>query len=308
MTANSTSASPSGNDHPHGRGDEVQIEPGGVYPGDIEPMEMPRGSDSIDKMITLTRGLLELALPSIVQGIVADDQSGYAINQATYLARLAWDPIVDNASFALSERTEFESYLIDHCIMEPVHVYHDQAVTKERKAKAGYLSIGPDDLDGVHRYNVKLDPETPSNKVILLRTLREAVAAGFQTQEDAITEWGKNPDEVERGNLLWKIKNSQQVQDEIVNRVLKNVAAMQLKRVEQANAKLGEGMPGQPGAGLGNIGQVFQPGQNGMPIAPPPAGSVTGMGPGGPMQAGSVGGAPVTPNAPMNFMALPGQG
>src|SRR5262245_32254405 len=92
---------------PYGDEEEVAyetIEPGYIYPDDIGPLEMPRAGVDFEKFITLVRGLLELALPSVVQGVVTGDESGYALNQATHLARLAWDPILDNAEFALADR------------------------------------------------------------------------------------------------------------------------------------------------------------------------------------------------------------
>jgi hypothetical protein len=285
---------------------EVELAPGSVYPDDIEPVEMPRGSESIDKMIGLVRGMLELALPSVVQGIVGGDESGYALNQAAYLARLAWDPIVDNAEFALAERVGFESWMIEHCIGEPVHAWYEQAGKKQRKTKAGYLSIGPDDLKGVHRYTVRLDPETPSNKVIEQRYHSQMMADRLETWEDAVTAMGHNPDEVEKSWMLKDMKSSPEIQELVKQRTLQKVALKQQKAL--AGAGLGpNGMP-EAGAQLGNVGQVFQPGQNGQPMTPTPQGSVTGMGPQGrAMAAGGIGGGPVSPNQPANHIALPGE-
>ena len=284
-----------------------QIEPGTIYPYDIEPVQPPRGSEHIDKMIGLVRNMLELALPSVVQGVVSGDESGYALNQAAYLARLAWDPIVDNAEFALSERVGFESWLIENCIMEPVHVWHEQVTTRRRKSRAGYLSIGPDDLRGVHRYRVRLDPETPSNKVIELRYHDLALAKQLERWEDAVEALGGNPDEVEKAWLLKELKNDPAIKEELRRRILQRVATIEEKRVESAERRMGEPLMGGPAqAGLGNIGQVFQPGQT-MPIQPTPQGAVTGVGPMGRALAQGGGGGPVTPNAPPQHIPLPGE-
>ena len=87
----------------------TKLEPGTIYPWDVAPIEMPRSGIEIDKVIAAIMGFLELALPASARGASGGDDSGYAINQKTYLARLAWDPIVSNAQFALSERVGFES-------------------------------------------------------------------------------------------------------------------------------------------------------------------------------------------------------
>ena len=79
----------------------TRIEPGTIYPWDMAPIEMPRAGVDIDKVIAAIMGFLELALPASVQGTSGGDDSGYALNQKTHLARLAWDPIVANAELAL---------------------------------------------------------------------------------------------------------------------------------------------------------------------------------------------------------------
>ncbi len=283
------------------------IEPGTIYPYDIDPVQPPRGSEHIDKMISLVRSMLEMALPSVVQGVVAGDESGYALNQAAYLARLAWDPIVDNAEFALAERVGFESWLIENCIMEPVHVWHEQATSRQRKASAGYLTIGPDDLAGVHRYRVRLDPETPSNKVIELRYHDLALSKQLERWEDAVEALGGNPDEVEKAWLLREFKNDPAIKEELRRRILQRVATIEEKRLEAATQQTGQPMmAGGEAPGLGNIGQVFQPGQT-MPLTPTPQGSVTGVGPAGRALAQGGGGAPVTPNPPSQHVPLPGE-
>ena len=297
-----------GKDGTEGESEET-IEPGTIYPYDIEPVEPPRGSEAIDKMIQLTRGMLELALPSVVQGVVAGDQSGYALNQASYLARLAWDPIIDNAEFALAERVGFESWMIENCIREPVSVWHEESVKRQKASKAGWLTIGPDDTKGVHRYKVRLDPETPSNKIIEQRYHSQMMADRFETWEDAVEALGHNPDEVEKSWLLRDTKQDPAVKEMLRQRILQKVATIEDKRMQQVGgaAALGQN-PAAGGGALGNVGQVFQPGQNGVPMTPMPQDSVMGMGPqGAAMAAGGVAGAPVTPGPPANHIPQPGE-
>ncbi len=308
---------PYGLDGTEAEADE-QIEPGSIYPYDVGPVEMPRAGPEADKLIADIRGMLELALPSIVSGVVTGDESGYALNQAAHLARLAWDPIVSNAEIALGERTGFESWLIEKRIGETVYAWGEQQGKgrKQRGAKAGWLAFGPEDSGGVHHYKARLDPETPSNKVIEIRAIKEQMDpnAPLITYEDAVEQAGSNPDEVERSWLLHGLKQSPEIQGKLRDIVFAKLATIQQKRLTSA------GMPSTEEMAGGSVGQggmpnnpVPQPGY-GMPLVPTPQGSVTGIGPAGAalaasgVGAGNPPGTPVVPNAPQTHLPLPGQG
>ena len=111
---------PYGTDARENAGKNDTIEPGNLFPIDIAPIDQPKSGIDLDKLLANIKDMLEWALPSVVQGMVASDQSGYALNQAAYLARLGWDPIVSNAEVALSDRIDFESWLIENRIGEKV--------------------------------------------------------------------------------------------------------------------------------------------------------------------------------------------
>jgi len=288
-----------------------QIEPGKLFPFDVAPIDQPRSGVDADKLIGSIKDMLEWALPSVVQGMVGQDQSGYALNQAAYLARLGWDPIVSNAEVALGERIGFESWLIEHRIGEKVYAWGEQEAKKGRKqiggmTRATWLGIGPDDLQGVHRYECKLAPSTPSNEIIETRAIGEKMQLKLITYEDAVERAGANPDEVEKSWLLHDLKNSQEIQQELKNQIFQKIATINSTRMAQAgltpNALTGApasappagppgpgaaGVPGgTPGApptgGPGGMppNPVPSPGQ-GLPIAPPPPGGGGGMPPGG---------------------------
>jgi len=288
-----------------------EIEPGSIYPFDVAPVEMPRAGVEQDKLISDIRGMLELALPSIVSGVVSGDESGYALNQAAHLARLAWDPIVSNAEIALAERTGFESWLIDKRIGETVYAWGEQQGKgrKQKGAKAGWLGIGPDDLNGVHKYRARLDPETPSNKVIEIRAIGEQMDRKLITYEDAVEQAGANPDEVIRSWMLHDLQQSDEIQGKIKEVVFAKLATIQQKRLAGPGMPTPEQMagggPGGPPPGVGSGGMpgnpVPQPGF-GLPLTPPPGNAApVGPGPGNPP------GTPVVPNMPQNAMPLPGQ-
>jgi len=300
-----------------------RVEPGKVFPFDINPIDQPKSGVDADKLIGQLKEMLEWALPSVVQGVVASDQSGYALNQAAYLARLGWDPIVSNAEVALGERTGFESWLIEHKIGEKVYAWGEIEAKKGRKtisgqSKATWLGVGPDELKGVHRYEAKLSPSTPSNEIVETRAIGEKMQLKLITYEDAVERAGANPDEVERSWLLHDIKGSPEMQSELKNAIFQRVATIRSQRMAAAGMPSAEQMAGVGSAGVpgGTPGAPPVPGPGGMPpnpvpspgqglpIAPPPPG---GGGPGG-MPPGGIPGNPVVPGPPGNALPLPGGG
>jgi hypothetical protein len=301
-----------------------KIRPGEIYPYDIAAVEMPRAGSEADKLLQNVQQLIKMAMPDVVQGIMSGGDSGYAINQAAHLARLAWDPIVQNAQSALGQRTSFESWLIEYCIGEKVYAWGEQQAKgklKHSPTKATWLGIGPEDLGGNHHYNVRLDPETPSNKVIEVRALIEQMNARLITYEDAVTENGANPDEVELSWMTQDFKKSPEMQALVKQMTLQKVGTITQAQiagagVSQADLMGGQGTP--PGAPTPNLNQAGAPPPNpvpmpgqGMPLAPPPpmgAGG-GGMPPGGlpSLPPGPPPGTPVVPGVPSNALSLPGQ-
>jgi hypothetical protein len=253
--------------------------------------------------------------------VVASDQSGYALNQAAYLARLGWDPIVDNAEVALAERVGFESWLIEHRIGEKVYAWGEIEGKKGKKtvggqSKAVWLGLGPDDLKGIHRYEVKLAPSTPSNEIIETRAIGEKMQLKLITYEDAVERAGANPDEVEKSRLLHDPKGSQEVQNALKQRILQKIATIESAQMAGSGMPPPPGMaaPGATGLPGGTPGAPPMPGPGGMPgnpvpspgqglpIAPSPPG-----GAGGGMPPGGVAGTPNVPGPPANAMPLPGR-
>jgi hypothetical protein len=319
---------PYGNDGSEGDYQTETIEPGTIYPYDISPLEQPRAGPEAIELLGRVEAMLERALPSVVQGVVSGDESGYALNQAAHLARLAWDPIVGNAEVTLGERTGFESWLIEHKIGETVYAWGEQIPTRRRRGgglatRAGWFGLGPEDLSGVHRYRARLDPETPSNKVMETRAIGEQMDRRLITYEDAVEQAGSNPDEVERSWLLHDLKMSQPVQAELQNTVFEKLATIRSKRNQrqglgglEVQQTMPGGTPPPPGGPPAAGPDVYAPGM-GMPLLPTPPGAVTGIppsvqaalppappGPGG----GGAPGTPVQPNLPARHQPLPGQG
>lgn len=307
----------------HGGSGEERIIPGHIYPYDISAVDMPRGGVDLDKILLQIRGFIELALPSVVQGMVSGEESGYALNQAAYLARLGWDPTVKNAEFALGERTSFESWLIERRIRETVYAWGTQptsgkprTVGRSSRPRGSWLRIGPDDLNGAHRYTARLDPETPSNKVIEVRTHIDMVKARFETEAQAIEALGGDPGEVERGLLVQDMKQDPVIKEKMRERVLQALQIAEQKQLEGAVNQLdisqpgfGQSMrPGQLPDGSGGApgvpGQPRLPGQGGEPMAPTASAGTAGLG----LQQGSGIQVQGPGNVPPNAQPLPGQG
>lgn len=283
---------PFGNDQAEGDSGRTRIEPGTLYPRDIQPVDMPRSGVDLDKTIQFVRGFIEMALPNVVQGIASAEQSGWAITQASQLARLGWQPIIDNAQFALSRRTGFESWLVEKRIREPVHVWGEvPANYVTSRARQGWLTVGPEDLHGIHRYRVRLQPETPADRIQQIRTHKELLSLRLEGWNDAVTELGGNPDEVEAAWLLYDMKNDPVIKAELKKRTFQELGVMDEEALQGANAEARAAQPpGQPGA------------------KPPPAMQPPQMG-GGSAPGGQPGQQPgVNPNAVAITPGVPGGG
>lgn len=315
----------------------TKIEPGMIYPWDVQPIEMPRSGIELDKAINTLQQFLNLALPPVAVGDLSGDPSGYAVNQAAYLSRLAWSPIVSNAEFALSERVGFESWLIENKVGEPVYAYGDSSAPAGARGgrsgkgmRAGWLSVGPDDLSGAHRYTVKLQPDTPSNRQLEVRTHVELVKAGFESTSMAIEALGGDPGEVERELIVENLKKSEPIQKRLMDRIFQKLGIMEEQELAPIGGVPQPGQPplppgmaqalaamqppgmagGPPGGGppgvppMPGMAGTFSPG-NGMPLAPPPPGA--GNGPPAGLPSNPRGG-PVQPGPRQGQRPLPGQG
>lgn len=288
---------------------EPLIEPGAILPWNVKPVDAPSSGPDLGEAIKICRDLLELALPSIVQGAVDGTESGYLAAQATHLARLIWQPIVDNAEFCCAERTAFESWLIDKEIAEDVYVWGEEAIRpglKRRKPRMMWLGIGPDDIKGVHAYKCKLEPSTPSQDVIKVRTHDEMLKLKLETLSMARADMGFNPDEVEMGWLLDEAKA--QLLPDVLAAIKQKITAKQTEQANRANEAEALATKGAGGPFNGRAGAMdtIQPGQEGEPIQPTPegqAGTTDVSATGGISSEG--GGTPVVPSPAPPGQAVP---
>jgi hypothetical protein len=257
-----------------------KIVPGAIFPHDIVAMDQPHTTVDIDKAITFVKSMIDLALPDSVQGIITGETVGYSLNQAVHLATLQWSPIIDNAQDCLADRVGWESQLIDQFIGERVYVWGSVPQVRNRQGreityKDGWMGIGPKELDGVHNYEVILEPVSVNNDELQLRNLRQELDMRLMSPADAIRARGRNPVEVERAWLIHELKQDPTIRQNLFQRVFQQLA---LVDQEAMRALPPDGQPGQtapvdmsgmpPGAAAG-ISQ-------GLPTTGfvPPAGSV----------------------------------
>jgi hypothetical protein len=299
-----------------------RIVPGAIFPHDIAPMEQPRASIDLDKAIGFVRSMIDMALPDTIQGVITGETAGYTVNQAAHLASLQWTPIVSNVQETLSDRTGFESELIESHVGETVYVWG--AVPQPRKQpgqlrqyKDGWIAMAPKDLKGYHNYEVKLEPAILDNQEIKLRIIKQKLDMRLITPADAIREIGGNPVEVERGWMLYEIKQDPEVRKNLKQRIFSRLGSLEQQEMSQLPAAM---MPNAapvpqfqqpagatPGVSQGLPATGFVPPQGAVPnapIPPPPGGPpITNLPPG--TASGQPGG---TRNAPPQHMPLPGQG
>lgn len=280
------------------------ITPGGIYPYDIGPVEQPRGGAALGETIGQVREFLEFILPRVLQGVVDTTDSGYQLAQAVRLGKIAFQPLVDNMKLCFAERVGFESRLIEDCIGETVYAWGEPAKKAGRKggASAGMLAIGPDDLNGVHKYRVLISPDATNEQLIDVRKHSEMVKDKFESLDDAREALGQNPEEVERKILLQETKDDPEIRALLKARIKQKLGVADQQAQQQADQALAQGQPqGAPGAALQGAGQVFQPGQT-MPIEPTVPGQQVGI---PSVPAGAPGGAPPPAQTPppMGFAA-----
>ena len=260
-------------------GNRQKIVPGAIFPHDIAPMDQPQTSVDLDKAISFVKSLIDLALPSTLQGNVGNEMAGYALNQAAHLASLTWGPIVENVQDTLSDRTGWESYLISEKIGETVYVYGSvpqprTRAGRQQEYKAGWMGIGPKELEDVHNYEIELKPATINNEELELRLIRQELDMRLMTPDEAIRRRGRNPVEVERGWLLYELKQDPEIRNNMKQRIFQRLNILE----QQAMQALGPaGAPGgAPPAPVSGLPPGAQPGvSQGLPPTGfvPPAGA-----------------------------------
>lgn len=278
-------------------GNRQKIVPGAIFPHDIAPMSQPTTSVDLDKAIQFVKSLIDLALPSTVQGNIGSEMAGYTLNQAAHLASLTWGPIAENIEDCLSDRTGWESYLISEQIGETVYVYGSvpqarNRAGRTREYRAGWMGIGPKELGDVHNYTVELKPATINDDEMELRVIRQELDMRLMSPDEAVRRRGRNPVEVERAWMLYELKQDPEIRNNMKQRIFQQLNITE----QQVMQALGpEGAPGgAPPVETSGLPPGAQPGvSQGLPTTGfvPPAGAT----------------APAAVPPPMSLPQPPGQ-
>jgi len=209
-----------------------------------QPMTFPSVAASLKEQIALvTEAIDKLGTPRMDSNLGGVEASGFAINQVLAEARLRYDPLAQSLETMLEEITRFMWHLIRTKVKETVWVY---ATGKE----SGWRGMGPDDLRGDVRVEWKLDPTLPSAQLIESRYHVEQVKAGFESQDQAIEEQGRNPDEVRFGRSLDRMRNSEWYQKYEDAYVVSEIGRGDLlAQAQQAAEELASSGSLPPGAG-----------------------------------------------------------
>ena len=136
------------------------------------------------------------------------------------------------------------------------------------------MGIGPNDLKGVHNYEVVLEPVSVNNDQLLLRNLREELDMRLMSPADAIRARGRNPVEVERAWLVHELKNDPEIRKNLKQRTFQELATVEQESMRKVPP---EGQPGgAPPAPTSDMPAGAQPGiSQGLPTTGfvPPAGA-----------------------------------
>lgn len=304
--------SPFGTDALEIQGNREKIVPGAIFPHDIAPMDQPKTTVDLDKAISFTRSMIDMALPDSVQGVVTGETAGYTLNQAAHLASLQWSPIVDNVQNCLAERVGWESYLIENFIGETVYVWGAVPQPRRRPGqpimyKDGWMGIGPKDLKGCHNYEVTIEPANVNNEALKLRNIKDKLDMRLITPQMAIREAGEDPIEVERGWLLHELKQDPEIRQNLKQRIFQGLGTIDQQQMQKAPPGSDPNTQAPVSPMQVNVPQGVAPGTTPEGFVPP-FGAQPGQTPPGGATPPPPGSAPPNslPNAPGTIPGQPG--
>lgn len=244
-----------------------------LYPGEDFAFATPPGVNAdLKAMIQLVMGMIDTAgIGPVMRGeSPGSDASGYLANQLMTAARLAYDPITDNARFLLHDGAEFMLYGVDKLARHPVAVWGEG----DEKAKA-WLELASKHLDGIYETEAKLEPMLPSNFIL------EGQFGLMQAQAGAISMYThrekflklQSPEEEDIRLAVERVMSSPQVQAMMDAKIGKNAGLIPVAPPTQPPAPPviygPDGQPLQPQNNLPNpaAGGPVTPGI-GMPLSP----------------------------------------
>ncbi len=297
-----------------GKGRNVRVVPGKLvqlYGGEtLNWLGPPPSYVDLGQLNQEISSLIERAsIPSMALGANSGD-SGYAINQLIAAARTKLKPLVSHAERAIERMFRTWLDIIERQIKQTVYVY-DRG---KKSGPAGWIGLGPDDIQGYRYIKVTLNPILPTDAYARSSKAINEVNAGLKSRWRAMEDIGEEQPEEEMTRIaVDQFMAEPEVRDAVKKAAIKKFGLDIEQTSEMAMKELFEIAPRLPIALqeaikavlLGQQGQM-QPGmpqgeqgppmtEGGMPIGPPP----NTLGP-------NVGGMPMTQvMAQPNVQAVP---
>jgi hypothetical protein len=248
---------------------------------------------TIQQQISVVMGMIERAGLSDPMYGNSGGESGYAINQLIAAARMRFKPIVAHAERAIESQICTFYDIVEYQVKQRVYVYG-------YGKGAGWLSIGPEDLNGYRQVRAKLNPLMPTDEYARASQAINLNRAGLWSVERAMEHTGvQQPDDEYDKILLDKMKSDPNVQGMLVQEAAKRLG-LRLQRGNLTPQQIQSAYPqmspaGQqvvagamqaaapPGHGVGELGMT-------APSGNPPQASAPGSGT-------PMGGMPQSPQA-----------
>ncbi len=147
-----------------GRPPPIDFRPGEVFPlyadEDLSFLQWSGTPPDLDELIAQTRAMIDQAgVPSVLFGIApGGNASGYLLNQLINAARVAFQQIARHAEQALDRIVRLMWRLVETRIGETVYVF-------DADGEAGWIGLGPSDIEGYHAVRARVDPLGPADDV-----------------------------------------------------------------------------------------------------------------------------------------------
>ena len=254
----------------------IEIAPGKtvtLFPGEeLSWLTWVGNGPDADEMVSLVMNMAERAgLADVAYGQVTGE-SGYAINQLLAATRMKWKPIVAHAERALEHILQATFDIIEYQVEQPLYIYNAS------QNKTGWLSLGPDDLNGYRQVRVKLNPIMPTDSYAISSRVINEVSAGLRSKQSGMEEIGiEQPDEMDNQILMDKWKARPEVEAWLTEKMLERANIKLEQRQPQFSAEqMAQVFPTLPPALQQALTQGIAPGVSGGGMAPA---GMAGMGP-----------------------------
>lgn len=242
------------------------------YPPVGESLKM-----TLDVVNTLIAGLKSPQVNSL-SGL---EGAGFAVNQVLSYAKVKFSPLAQSIERMLAEMTEFMWFLARQKVKERIWAF------SRSESMPGLVSVEPavDLAPGKVRIEWSLNPEQPSDKLILNRYLTERLNSGTLGLTEVVERLGDNPDEIRLSRAMDEIRASPEYKKLQQGVVLQKIGrgdlmaeaaqAQQIAQTGMIPPAMGSSiMPDQGQAQLGPPGQTA-----GQPMIPTQSGAATALTP-----------------------------